>query len=65
MQCFILLGSLNNLIDNPDHADLRNELDTWLQRRLDALNDEFLPGIDYINQWGYPIDKGGTVPYTN
>ena len=56
---------LNNLVDSPDHADVLNQLDTWLQRRLDALNDKFLPGMDYIEQWGYPVTENGTVPYTN
>jgi arylsulfatase A-like enzyme len=56
---------LNNLIDSPDHVDIRTELETWLQRRLNALNDAFLPGMDYIEQWGYPVSENGTVPYTN
>jgi len=56
---------LKNLIDEPTYAGLRDDLDTWLQRRLDALNDEFLHGLEYIEQWRYPIDKKETVPYTN
>ena len=40
------------------------ELDAWLQRRLDAAGDEFLPGMEYIRRWGYPVDETGTVPYT-
>ena len=56
---------MDNLIDKPAYADLRGELDTWLQQKLDAMGDEFLPGMDYIRRWGYPVDERGTVPYTN
>ena len=56
---------LNNLIDDPAHADLRLELDAWLQRRLDAQNDAFFPGAAYIQHLGYTVTKTGTVPYSN
>ena len=46
------------------HAALVRELDERLQQRLDAMGDEFLPGLDYIRRWGYPVDETGTVPYT-
>ena len=56
---------LQNLVSKgPAHAHLVRELDAWLQRRLDAMGDEFLPGMDYIKRWGYPVDETGTVPYT-
>ena len=55
---------LNNLINQPAHADLQAQLEAQLQRKLDAMGDEFLPGLEYINRWGYEIDETGTVPYT-
>ena len=55
---------LNNLINQPAYADLQADLDTQLQRKLERLGDKFLPGTDYIQQWGYPLDETGTVPYT-
>lgn len=55
---------MDNLVDHPQHAALRQELDDRLQQRLDNMDDEFLPGLAYIEQWGYPIDETGTVPYT-
>jgi arylsulfatase A-like enzyme len=55
---------LENLVEEPAYAALVGELDDWLQRRLDALGDEFLPGLAYIRRWGYPVDETGTVPYT-
>lgn len=56
---------LDNLVGRPDITELQAELDAHLQRKLDAVNDQFLPGTDYIRQWAYTIDeKTGTVPYT-
>lgn len=55
---------MNNLVDDPDYADLREELDQELQRRLDAQGDEFLPGMAYVEKWGYELDDSGTVPYS-
>ena len=55
---------MENLVGGPAYAGLVRELDAWLQRRLDARGDAFLPGMAYIQQWGYPVDETGTVPYT-
>lgn len=54
-----------NLIGRREHRDLLHELDAWLQRRLDAAGDEFLPSLEYIRRFGYRTDERGTVPYTN
>lgn len=56
---------LNNLIDDVAYAGLRDDLDAWLQRRLGVMGDEFKHGLEYIKDWGYVVDEGGTVPYTN
>lgn len=55
---------MENLVGNPEFAALQQELDERLQRLLDDMGDEFLPGLAYIQQWGYPVDETGTVPYT-
>jgi arylsulfatase A-like enzyme len=55
---------LENLVDKAAYAALVDELDGWLQRKLDAAGDVFLPGLAYIQQWGYVVDETGTVPYT-
>ena len=55
---------LRNLADDPEHLNLRDELEKRLQKKLDQQRDEFLPGMDYINKWGYCVDENGTVPYT-
>ena len=54
---------LENLANRPEHAALQAELDAQLQRELDALGDDFRDGMSYINQWGYPLDDTGTVPF--
>jgi len=54
---------LDNLANRPESAALQAELDALLQHELDALGDEFLDGMSYINQWAYPLDDSGTVPF--
>ena len=56
---------LDNLVDLPQHLSLRDDLDQKLQRKLDQRKDKFLPGMEYINTWGYTVDERGTVPYQN
>jgi arylsulfatase A-like enzyme len=54
---------LTNLVGNPAVAALQAELDTLLEQRLSERGDRFLPGMEYIRQWQYPVDETGTVPY--
>ncbi|MYD09745.1 MAG: sulfatase [Chloroflexi bacterium] len=54
---------LDNLANRPGAADLQGKLEALLQRELDALGDDFLDGMSYINRWGYPLDDSGTVPF--
>ncbi|WP_282147950.1 sulfatase family protein [Algibacter lectus] len=55
---------MNNLIGNVAYASLQKELDKKLIERLVETEDDFLPGMEYIKKWGYPLDATGTVPYT-
>ena len=55
---------LDNLVARADAQDLVAEFDELLQERLDARGDEFLPGLEYCQRWGYPLDERETVPYT-
>jgi arylsulfatase A-like enzyme len=55
----------SNLCNRPEHAALQKRLDALLARKLEETHDAFLSGWDYIKQWGYEVDKSGTVPYTN
>jgi arylsulfatase A-like enzyme len=53
-----------NLINQAEYAVLQLELEAVLQKKLDSIGDEFLDGMTYVNQWGYPLDETGTVPFT-
>ena len=55
---------MRNLAHDPEYSTIRNELEESLQKKLDEQKDEFLPGMDYIEKWGYLVDENGTVPYT-
>ncbi|MBU0478925.1 sulfatase [bacterium] len=44
---------MQNLIHDKEASGIRDELDRWLQKKLDDSNDEFLPGANYIAKWGY------------
>lgn len=53
----------NNLVDDPEYADIQANLEAILQGMLDDIGDEFLDGMSYIDQWGYTLDETGTVPW--
>jgi arylsulfatase A-like enzyme len=55
---------LNNLIDDPEHAKIKKDLDSRLIEKLKETGDEFRPGMEYIKKWNYPVDDTETVPYT-
>ncbi len=55
---------LRNLVGDCACKGLLDDLDDWLRRKLRAAGDDFLPGTDYLNVWGYVTDETGTVSYT-
>lgn len=54
---------LKNLVDDPSMQKVMEELEGWLQKKLTARGDEFLPGMEYVKRWGYSVDQDGTVGY--
>ena len=52
---------LKNLCDDPNHAEVRKELEKILSRKLKERNDEFLPGPEYMAKWNYKWD-GNDAP---
>lgn len=55
---------MNNLVNNPEYKDIRDNLDTILNKKLKENRDEFETGEFYRNKWNYPaLDKWGNVPY--
>lgn len=53
---------MRNLVHDAGVLAIRDELDESLQKKLDSRMDEFLPGADYVEKWGYCVDETGTVP---
>jgi len=56
---------MRNLAHDAMASAIRDELDEALQEKLEGRMDEFLPGMDYVEKWGYCVDETGTVPYTD
>ncbi len=54
---------MNNLIGKPEYETLQKEMEMLLVQKLKETNDDFLPGDEYIKQWGYQVDETGTIPY--
>ena len=52
-----------NLVDDSAYLSTRNDLDAWLQEKLDTNRDEFLAGMEYVHRWNYQVDENGTVPF--
>jgi len=55
----------NNLVNPPESAGLQKKMAALLQKKLAETNDQFDSGMNYIHQWKYPVDKTGTVIYSN
>jgi arylsulfatase A-like enzyme len=54
---------LSNRVGVMTYAEVEAALDWQLDDRLRSLGDAFLPGMDYMRRWSYPVDETGTVPY--
>ena len=52
-----------NLVGQPNTVILQAGLEARLAQKLAAAHDLFLPAEAYIKQWGYAVDKDGTMPY--
>jgi len=47
---------LKNLCNDPNYAEVRQELEKILSRKLKEMNDQFLPGPEYMAKWNYQWD---------
>ncbi|MBN1934200.1 MAG: sulfatase [Anaerolineae bacterium] len=54
---------MNNVVNDPEYAPIRAELDAGLRERLAARGDRFLPGQDLIRAAGYPVNGQGDPVY--
>ncbi len=56
-------GQLKNLVGNPRFGSLQKQLERALGRKLARAHDQFQSAEEYIHNWGYQVDRNGTVPY--
>ena len=54
---------LDNLIDRPEFAALRTDLEARLQAQLKKIGDTFRPAQHYVEAWGYELAPHGSVSY--
>jgi arylsulfatase A-like enzyme len=52
-----------NLVGRPEYGALQQDLENRLQATLKAQGDAFLPGLEYMRRFGYPMDDKETVPF--
>lgn len=52
---------MNNLIGLDEYTYIQSDLEKQLQELLQKTNDKFLPGHDYMKQWGYIWDGKDSV----
>ena len=53
---------LENRVDDPALASVREELEARLQQELAAIGDEFLPGTEYLRRRGVALNAAGDIP---
>jgi len=52
---------MHNLIGDSASASLQTAMEALLTRKLRERGDAFLPGDDYVKQWGWKVDANGTA----
>jgi len=57
------LHQQQNLVDRPEFASLRGDLDARLQAELKKIGDDFRPAQYYVDAWGYELAPHGSVSY--
>jgi arylsulfatase A-like enzyme len=56
---------LNNLVDNPNYADLLSKMDRKLGELLQKTGDDFKPAQWYLDHWNLVPASHGSIPYDN
>ncbi len=54
---------MNNLVHNREYNELKSLLHKKMQTLLKKTNDDFEPGMNYIERWNYVVDDTETIPY--
>ncbi len=52
---------INNLVDLDEYKFIQSDLEKQLRELLKKTNDNFLPGKEYMNQWGYTWDGQDSI----
>ena len=55
---------MNNLVDQPEFAATRRELDARLWAELKKIGDDFRPAGHYVKLWGYEVNRNGIIVYS-
>jgi len=54
---------MKNLVDEDEHAGLRESLEAELRSELERVGDDFPAKEEALARWGYTVGKGGEIPY--
>jgi arylsulfatase A-like enzyme len=54
---------INNLVGNPSFINAKDRLNAILEAKLHEIEDDFLPGEQYLKKFGYQVGSDGAVPY--
>ncbi len=52
---------MNNLLGTDEYIFIQSDLDNQLQEWLSKTNDDFLPGNEYMQKWGYLWDRNDSL----
>ncbi len=55
---------MKNLLNQPEYAEVRDQLDKELYRMLERNGDAVMAREDAVRKWGYMTGKGVCIPYT-
>jgi len=58
-------NQMDNLVAKPEFAKLRTELEARLQAQLKKIGDDFRPARSYLEEWGYRVKPGDSVPFAD
>ena len=52
---------MQNLVNDKKYENEINILRQILEKKLKEMNDEFLPGMEYVKKWNYQVNEFGTA----
>jgi len=55
---------MDNLVGQSGRKRLHKKLERALQSELNKVGDEFMPRQYYIDKWGYKLNEGGHIDYS-